>query len=138
MVPLCRQTTDGPASLVLQRTAVFFNCQLQSSKIRINFIHIQLYFTDDKINSERLNALTKVTYHFYMELDPNPDSLTPKPVLLPLSHNAFKSNMLGERERRRERERVSEQARERPFYTMFSNLYIKSQGKLGGTPTKGG
>lgn len=85
---------------------------------------MQLYFTDDKINSERLNDLTKVTYHFYMELDPNPDILTPKPVLLPLSHNAFKSNMLGEGERERE------QAREPPFYTMFSNLYIKSQGKL--------
>lgn len=51
--------------------------------------------------------MTKVTYHFYMELDPNPNILTPKPVLLPLSHNAFKSNMLGERERR-ERERASE------------------------------
>lgn len=54
--------------------------------------------------------MSKVTYHFYMELDPNPDILTLKPVLLPLAHNAFKSNMLGERERKRERERELERA----------------------------
>lgn len=66
-IVLCRQITDVPASLVLQRIAEFFNWQLQNSKIRINLIRTQLYFTDDKINPERLNDLTKVTYHFYME-----------------------------------------------------------------------
>lgn len=65
--------------------------------------------------------MTKVTYNFYMELDPNPDILTPKPVLLPLSHNAFKSNMLGERERKRERE--SELERAPILYNVFQSLH---------------
>lgn len=61
---------------------------------------MQLYFTDEEIrNPENLNHLTKVTYYFYVELDPNSDILTPKPVLLPLSHDTFKSNILGEREK---------------------------------------
>lgn len=61
---------------------------------------MQFYFTDEEIrNPEKLNDLTKVTYYFYRELDLNSDSLTPKPVLLPLSDDTFKSNMLGEREK---------------------------------------
>lgn len=79
-----------------------FLTKLQDFKIRINLIHIQLYFKDEEIrNLERFNDLTKVTYNFSQDcvkLDPNPDILTAGPVPLPLSHSTFKSNSLGERE----------------------------------------
>ena len=45
--------------------------------------------------------MTKVTHNFGQDcakLDLNPDILTAKSVLLPLSHSIFKSNRLGERE----------------------------------------
>lgn len=65
--------------------------------------------------------MTKVTYHFYVELDPNPDIVTPRPVLLLLSHNAFKSSMLGERDR--ERGSASELERAPILYNVFQSLH---------------